>query len=47
MVSLRDKVEAEFDNIEDVLKEMPSFDSLPYLSILELAGVATLIHNFL
>ena len=45
MANLKEKVEAEFENIEQLLNEMPGYTQLPNLSILELAGVATLIHN--
>ena len=47
MANLREKIEAEFENMENVLDVIPSVDKLPYLSILELAGVATLTHNYL
>ncbi|MGE5679236.1 MAG: hypothetical protein ACM34K_00010 [Bacillota bacterium] len=40
------KIKAELENIEEVLKEMPPSAKLPYLSVLELAGVAALLHNF-
>lgn len=46
MANLKEKAEAEFENIEQALNEMPAYTQLPNLSILELAGVATLIHNF-
>ena len=46
MVSLKEKIQAEIENIDRLFKEMPSHENLPYLSILELAGVATLLHNF-
>ncbi len=46
MANLRDKIEAEFENIELLLREIPPCEKLPYLSFLELAGVATLLHNF-
>ncbi|WP_420209152.1 hypothetical protein [Candidatus Electronema sp. JC] len=46
MADLRDKIEAEFENIELLLKEIPLSEKLPRLSFLELAGVATLLHNF-
>ncbi len=46
MVNLKDRVNAEIINIERVLQELPSFDKLHTLSTLELAGVATLLHNF-
>lgn len=46
MANLKDRVSAEMKNIERVLQELPSFDKLHTLSTLELAGVATLLHNF-
>ena len=46
MASLATKLEAEFENIEKLINELPEYKRLPYLSFLELAGVATLIHNF-
>jgi hypothetical protein len=46
MAKVRERVEAEFENIERVVAELPTSSLLPGLSSLELAGVATLIHNF-
>lgn len=46
MTSLRDQVEAEFENIERVLAEFPDGQPFSALSTLELAGVSTLLHNF-
>lgn len=46
MVNAREKIEAELQNIERVLTDLPGPDSLEKLSLLELAGVAALIHNF-
>ena len=46
MVDLRKKVEVELEYIEQIFQELPPFNKLPDLSILELAGVATLLHNF-
>jgi hypothetical protein len=46
MVDAREKIDAELQNVERVLAELPSSDSLERLSSLELAGVAALIHNF-
>ena len=34
------------ENIDEVFNEMPAYTKLPYLSTLELAGVAALLHNF-
>lgn len=46
MAEVRERVEAELENIERVVGELPGSDSLANLSSLELAGVAALIHNF-
>jgi hypothetical protein len=46
MADMKEKVEAEYENITRLLDEMPDKERLPYLSFLELAGVATLLHNF-
>jgi len=46
MADLKDKVKAELENIERSLKKLPSYDRLYTLSTLELAGVATFLHNF-
>ncbi len=46
MASLREKVESEFANIEKTLASLPPASQLPALSILELAGVAALLHSF-
>jgi uncharacterized protein YutE (UPF0331/DUF86 family) len=46
MAEVHKRVEAEFENIERVVTELPGNDLLPSLSSLELAGVAALIHNF-
>jgi uncharacterized protein YutE (UPF0331/DUF86 family) len=46
MANAREKIEAELENIERVLANLPRPDSLKQLSSLELAGVAALIHNF-
>jgi uncharacterized protein YutE (UPF0331/DUF86 family) len=46
MVDAREKIDAELQNIERVLAELPGPNSLKRLSSLELAGVAALIHNF-
>lgn len=46
MAKLHEQVEAEFENIERTLVDIPNFESLPNLSRLELAGLATLLHNF-
>ena len=46
MASLKDKIEYDIESIDRVFKELPKHDILPQLSTLELAGVATLLHNF-
>jgi len=46
MAEVHEQVEAELENIECVVAELPGADSLPNLSSLELAGVAALLHNF-
>lgn len=46
MVKLKDKIDAEYENIDRLLSELPPKDKLPFLQFLELAGVATIIHNF-
>jgi hypothetical protein len=46
MASLREKAESEFANIEKTLAALPPAEQLPELSVLELAGVAALLHSF-
>lgn len=46
MAKVRERVDAEFENIGRVIAEMPDICVLPTLSSLELAGLATLLHNF-
>lgn len=46
MASLKDKINIDIENIDRVFEELPSHEILPQLSVLELAGVATLLHNF-
>ena len=45
MADLSDKIKAEIENIDQIFLEMPSHKNLANLSTLELAGVATLLHN--
>ena len=45
MANFRERAEAEFENIEKVLAQFLPSDTLSQLSILELAGVAALIHS--
>jgi len=46
MADAREKIEAELENIERVLADLPKANSLKQLSLLELAGAGALIHNF-
>ena len=46
MNNLKNKVLAELENIDEIFGELPPHTKLPYISTLELAGVAALIHNF-
>jgi uncharacterized protein YutE (UPF0331/DUF86 family) len=46
MADLAEKIRAELENIDEVVREIPSYHSLPKLSNLELAGSAALLHNF-
>ena len=46
MADLKDKIEAEYENLDRLLSELPSYNLLSSLEFLELAGVATLLHNF-
>lgn len=46
MADLKERIEAEFENIEKIFSKIPHSQSLPNLSELELAGVAALIHGF-
>ncbi|MDR3627183.1 MAG: hypothetical protein P4L45_10145 [Ignavibacteriaceae bacterium] len=46
MDDLKNKVLAELENIDEIFGELPSPTKLLFLSTLELAGVAALIHNF-
>ncbi|MDE3058969.1 MAG: hypothetical protein KGJ59_13540 [Bacteroidota bacterium] len=46
MADLKERVNAEIENINDVLVKLPSREKLSGLSVLELAGTAALLHNF-
>lgn len=43
---LSKKIHAELENIDEVLEQIPSYEKLPFLSTLELAGAAALLNNF-
>ncbi len=46
MADIAERIEAEFEVIDRIIELLPSADSLNELSILELAGVGSLLHNF-
>ena len=46
MKPLRERIEAELEQIERVLAEFPQNRLYADLSVLELAGLSTLLHNF-
>ncbi len=46
MGSLRERIESEYEAIRKTLDTLPPARRLTELSVLELAGVATLLHNF-
>ena len=46
MDELREMIEIEYEKLEHVINGLPDKNNLPYLSELELAGVATYLHNF-
>ena len=46
MVDLRRRIDVELKKIDRILVELPASDRVHGLSTLELAGVATLLHNF-
>jgi len=46
MSELNQRVQVEFANIDCILAELPEIGALPRLSVLEIAGVAALLHNF-
>ena len=46
MASLQDKINLDIENIDRVFAELPQHEVLHRLSMLELAGVVTLLHNF-
>jgi hypothetical protein len=46
MDELREMIEIEYEKIEQVLSKIPPSEKLPFISELELAGVAAFLHNF-
>ena len=46
MASLQDRINYEIENIDHVFAALPNYNVLPELTMLELAGVAALLHNF-
>ena len=46
MTELRDRVESEYEAIQKTLDTLPPASRLTELSVLELGGVAALLHNF-
>ena len=46
MNELREIIEIEYEKLDQVIKGLPASEKLPFISELELAGVATYLHNF-
>ncbi len=46
MASISDKIEAEFENIRITIDEIKKIEDVHKLSVIELGGLATFIHNF-
>ena len=46
MANHKDKIAAEYENVDRLILELPKKEKLPFLQFLELAGVATILHNF-
>ncbi|PXF59209.1 MAG: hypothetical protein C4B59_11935 [Candidatus Methanogaster sp.] len=46
MVSLREKVDVELENVSTVLDELEKIKDEPSKTLVELAGIGTFLHNF-
>jgi len=46
MSTLRERIDAELENLETSILLLPPASELPYKSVLEQAGVAGLLHSF-
>jgi len=46
MAELRERIQAEMENVEEALAKLPEATQLPSLSLLELAGAGALLHSF-
>ena len=46
MSTLRERIDAELENLESSILLLPPASELPYKSVLEQAGVAGLLHSF-
>lgn len=46
MSTLRERIDAEMENLESSIILLPSVSDLPYTSVLEQAGVAGILHSF-
>ena len=46
MANINLLIDAEFEQIDKLLRKLPSAEKLPFLSEIKLAGVATYLHNF-
>lgn len=46
MADIEERIEAEIENIDRIIELTPATDSVDQLSLLELAGVGSLLYNF-